>query len=219
MVNPSDSNAVGDMQLKISSSTILNATSASQIPTQTFSVSSMYKNGYIHLHQPTGTSCSWTSYVLCTGAIGNANVYYPVTLGQIAYVKQKCNNSISITKLRDFANNYDYNVVNCLLKATNDNSAGRFEIIKYMLAHLNSHHTPFVALALDEASGKGHYLVAWDIKWKVGGTGSTIYYTDPLDNNGDYYSKVRSVSLTTFLNWMRDNPNADYYNCLFLWEH
>jgi len=39
----------GDMDLKISSSTILNATSASQIPSRTFKVSSVYKDAYIHL--------------------------------------------------------------------------------------------------------------------------------------------------------------------------
>jgi len=139
-------------------------------------------------------------------------------LSQINYVKQKCGGSISITKLRDFAQNYDNSVTDYLLKPTNKNSTGRFEITKYMLAHLNTHHTPFIALALDEASGKGHYLIGWGIKWKAGGTGSTIYYTDPLDSDGDYYSTVKSVSLTTFLNWMRDNPNASYYNCLFLWE-
>ncbi|PJA48346.1 MAG: hypothetical protein CO170_03000 [candidate division SR1 bacterium CG_4_9_14_3_um_filter_40_9] len=208
---------------KISSWTILHASNANQIPSKFFRVKSKYKNSYVHKHQPDNTSCSWTNYVLCTGAIANANGNsYPVTNNQIYLVKSRCNNSISISALANYAGYYDNSIISYSLKCSYDDSNGRFEMVKYMLSHINTHHTPFVALALDAQSGKGHYLTVWSINWKVGGTGSTVYYTNsltyPPSSNPDFDDVVKHVSLTTFLNWMRDNPQAEKYNCLFLWS-
>lgn len=203
---------------KMSSSTILNATNASQIPSQFFQVSSIYKNSYIHLQQYAG-ECSWTSYVLCTGAIARANGNsYSATHTKVTAVKTACNNSAYIGDIASYAANYDYNLVNKSLKATPE-STGRFDMIKYMLAHINTYHTPFIALALDQSSGIGHYLTVWSIDWKCGGTGSTVYYTNTLlSAQSTFNGNLNSTSLTTFLDWMRDNPSASYYNCLFLWN-
>lgn len=216
-----------DGQLKISSSTILNATSASQIPSQMFAVNPIYKTAYIHLLQYTG-ECSWTSYVLCTGAIARANGNsYAATHTKVTSVKNACNthaNQVNtdpefIGNLDWYAGAYDAGVINKQLRATPDNSTGRFQMTKYMLAHINSYHTPFVALALDPVSNKGHYLIAWSIDWKAGGTGSTVYYTNTLlSPQSTFNGNLKSTSLTTFLDWMRDNPKATYYNCLFLWN-
>jgi len=215
-VTPVDSLST-DMNLKISSSSILNATSASQIPSRFFQVNPIYKTTYIHLKQYSG-ECSWTSYVLCTGAIARANgKSYPATHSKVTSVKNACNNSAYIGTLSNYAGNYDYSVVNRQLRAT-PQTTGRFQMIKYMLAHINTYHTPFVALAIDPASGIGHYLTVWSINWKSGGTGSTIYYTNTLlTAQSTFNGNIKSTSFTTFLDWMRDNPQASYYNCLFLW--
>ena len=203
---------------KTTSSAILAATSASQIPSQFFQVNSIYKNSYIHLLQYNG-ECSWTNYVLCAGAIARANGYtYAATHTKVTAVKTACGNSSSISALSMYAQNYDYNVVNKQLRSTPE-STGRFDMTKYMLAHINSYHTPFVALALDPNSGIGHYLTVWSIDWKVGGTGSMLYYTNTLlSPQSTFNGNLKSTSFTTFLDWMRDNPTANYYNCLFLWN-
>jgi len=208
---------VGD--LKMSSSTILNASSASQIPSNFFRVASKYKYSYKHLKQPVSNGCSWTNYVMCTGAIANANGgNYPVNNSQVYKVRSRCGYSTSISALKNYARNYDGNETDYSLRATSQYS-GRFQMIKYMLNHINTHHTPFVALAKDQSSGIGHYLTVWSINWKQGGSGSTIYYTNSLYPDAGYFNgNIKSVSFTTFLNWMRDNQSASYYNCLFLWE-
>jgi hypothetical protein len=205
---------------KISSSSILAATSASQIPSQFFQVNSIYKNSYIHLQQYTG-ECSWTSYVLSTGAIARAYGYtYPATHAKVTAVKTACNNSSSISALSNYAGNYDYNVVSRQLRATPETTTGRFQMVKYMLAYINTYHSPFVALALDPNSGIGHYLIVWSINWNVGGNGSTIYYTNTLlSPQSTFNGNLKSTSFTTFLDWMRDNPSASYYNSLFLWPY
>lgn len=209
--------AVGDLK---SSNYILNASSANNIPSKFFKVASKYKYSYQHLKQPTSNSCSWTNYVMCTGAIANVNGnYYPVNNNQVYLVRNRCNYSASIGALKNYARDYDYNKTDYELKYTDKSSSGRFQMIKYMLAHINDHHTPFIALAMDQSSGVGHYLTVWSINWKQGGTGSTIYYTNSLCYpSSSFDGNLKSVSFTTFLNWMQSNPSANKYNCLFLWE-
>lgn len=214
-------------QLKMSSSAILAATSASLIPSQMFAVDPMYKTSYIHVQQYSG-ECSWTSYALCTGAIARANGFtYPATHAKITAIKNACiahaaQNGSSpsfIGNLDWYAGAYDYSIVNKQLRSTPKTSAGRFDMTKYMLAHINSYHTPFVALALDPQSNTGHYLTVWSINWIAGGTGSTLYYTNTLlTPQSTFNGNLKSTSLTTFLDWMRDNSQASYYNCLFLWN-
>lgn len=224
-----DSFSSDDVHLKISSSSILNATNANQIPSQFFKVNSMYKDSYIHIKQYSG-ECSWTSYILCAGAIARANGNsYTATHTKITSMKTICTNYTNSTSnpydrpadisvIHWYCGSYNNSVINKQLKATSQ-TTGRFQMIKYMLAHINTYHTPFIALALDPSSGIGHYLTVWSIDWKVGGTGSTIYYTNTLlPAQSTFNGNIKSTSLTTFLDWMRDNPSANYYNCLFLWS-
>jgi hypothetical protein len=214
---------------QIKASWILNATSASQIPSQFFKVATMYKNSYIHMGQYSG-ECSWTSYALCAGTIARANGYsYAATHTKVTAIKNACvsrTNSTSdpydtpadISVISWYCGANDYSIISKQLKAT-PQSTGRFEITKYMLNHIYTYHTPFLALATDPNSGIGHYLTVWSIDWKVGGTGSTVYYTNTLlPAASTFDGNVKSTSLTTFLNWMYDNPTANYYNCLFLWN-
>ncbi len=202
-----------------SSNNILNASSAYNISSKFFRVDAKYKESYKHIKQPMSNGCSWTNYVMCTGAIANANnSYYPVNNDQVYRVRSRCGYSTSITALSIYARRYDYSKTDYFLKAT-PQTTGRFEMVKYMLNHINTHHTPFIALAKDERSGIGHYLTVWSINWKKGGSGSTIYYTNSLYPDAGYFNgNIKSVSFTTFLNWMRDNQQASYYNCLFMWE-
>lgn len=201
--DPGDS---GNGILKISSSTILNATSASQIPSAYFGSNSDYKTYYKHIHQPDNTSCSWTSYVLCAGAIVNGNwrIYsmYPVTSSKVYVVKQYCGNSSDIDQLKRYPINVESIYFNGIYRMKQSkNSTGRFNTIKDMLYHLFIFRKPFIAITL--LNNIGHYVVVWDIDWKCGGTGSTIYYTDPHDNpTGSWASQKRSMSFTSFLDKM-----------------
>jgi len=212
---------------KILSSTILTATNANQIPSQMFQVNPIYKSAYVHLLQYSG-ECSWTNYVLCTGAIARANGnVYPATHAKVTAVKNDCIGhagttlaASNISTLNWYAGAYDYGIIDKQLCATAQTTAGRFDMVKYMLAHINTYHSPFIALALDPNTGVGHYLIVWSIDWQVGGTGSMIYYTNtllPVQTTFDM--NLKSCSLTTFLNWMQNNTQANYYNCLFLWPH
>jgi len=204
-------------QFKTTSSSILNATSASQISSTFLTSKWAYKNKYVHTTQYSG-ECSWTSYVLCAAAIINGDLgyyYYPVTHTKITYVKTWCGSSY-MERLRDYANIKDnlyfYNVSLC---KESKNSTGRFNMTKQMLYHLYLYQKPFISIIT--SSNIGHYVVVWDIDWVCGGTGSTVYYTDPLDSPTIFMSQVKTMSLTTFLDKMGPlNNYTSSYCSLFL---
>jgi len=218
----------GDMQLKITSSQILNATSASQIPSQTFTTYTIYKSSYQHMKQrPLSVSgygeCSWTSYVIAAACIIKANCSpcsYPVSNAKVAAVKAACvqhaNGSIPngalITNLKWYCNTYDYQRLICTTESKTQSE--RFLAIQLMLAHLNSYHSPF--LVISTSGGLGHYLIVHTINWNCGGTGSIIYYTDcaTIAGNTTYTSNLKSMNFTTFLNLMITSTVK--YNMLFL---
>lgn len=104
---------------------ISNAVSVWSIPNYAFRCYDNYKWGYRHVRQPDGYSCSWTSYVICTGNIAAVcGRTYPVTVNQVYVVKNGCGGSKLITKLRDYANTVDRNIVKArtisLQKSTTD---------------------------------------------------------------------------------------------------
>jgi len=197
---------------------ILNATSASQIPSMYFYSGSCYKNKYTHVKQYSG-ECSWTSYVLCAGAIVNGNFgsyVYTVNHPAITSVKNWCRSSY-IERLRDYANQMDGPYFgNVYLSKEYKTSTGRFNTIKQMLNHLYVYQKPFIAIITN--NGIGHYVVVWDIDWKCGGTGSTVYYTDPLDYPASsFYSQRQGMNMTTFLDKMGPlNNYVSKYCALFL---
>jgi len=208
------------------SSTILNASNANQIPSQMFAVNPIYKAAYIHMGQPDGSSCSWTSYMLAVGSIARGNgSSYECSSDKVYRIKSKCleinsNNSKLITTLRSFGNMYDKTYITAIYEYGEKNSVGRFTAIKKMLAYIYAYHTPFLVIGTHyytNGSKGAHYLVVHSIDWKVGGTGSTIYYTDCafgcVNNNCSLQSNLRSMSLTTFLDRMIESSNL--YNMLF----
>lgn len=226
-VDYSNDSLVEPINLKITSSSILNATSANQIPSQMFTTYTRYKNSYQHMKQrPMSVSgygeCSWTSYVIAAACIIKGNCSpcsYPVSNAKVADVKATCvqhaNGSIPngalITNLKWYCNTYDSQRLICTTEAKT--TSERFIAIKLMLSHLNTYHTPF--LVISTSGGYGHYLIVHAINWKVGGTGSTIYYTDctNIASNTTYISNIKTMNFTTFLNNMVDVPNK--YNMLF----
>lgn len=213
--DPGDS---GEMQLKIASSTIMNATSASQIPSQMFAVNPIYKTAYYHYKQPDNVSCSWTSYVNCINCIVTANNNYCYATN-INTVRSRCQNSYPevhknganhISALEWYVWKYDQSHVYYSLKS----ESNRWSATKEMLAHINNYHTPFVVRS--SMGNTGHYRVVFSIDWKKTESASTVYYTDCwYANNGSFNSNIRSMNLYTFLNYMI--INAKYYNMLFMW--
>ena len=229
MVNPD----AGNPQLKISSSTILNATSASQIPSQFFKVDQIYKNSYIHLKQRPA-ECSWTSYVMCVGSVARANnKTYSTSLTQVSTVRDRCNAhaatfpSSSISSYGDYIGNldwyagaYDNTKITRQFTAIQSNS-GQFAAIKQMLAHINTYHTPFVVRS--SINGEGHYRVVFSIDWRVGQTNSVVYYTDcnlpsgvaaGVPTNSGIEANLQSMDLTQFMSLMI--VGANNYNMLFI---
>lgn len=212
-----DSLSSDDVHLKISSSSILNATNANQISSFYFASAWKYRSKYQHIKQYSG-ECSWTSYVLATAAIVNGNLgwyHYPVNHTKITQIKNWCGSSY-IERLRDYANQKDYtwfpSVYLCKKSKT---SSGRFSMIKQMLYHLLVYQKPF--LAIITRNGISHYVVVWNINWKQGGTGSYIYYTDPLDNPTTFNYQLKSMSFSTFLDKMGpQNYTVSSYCALFL---
>ena len=208
---------------KGSSSSILAATSASQIPSQVFDSYLEYKAWYQHQKQPNSTSCSWTSYVNCVGTIvrgASANTTQYTT--PISTIQYRCANyypqantygSNSIMALNWHAGAYDGNKINYQLQSTGN----RFTATKYMLAHLNTHHTPFVAIS--KIGNTSHFRVVFSINWKKLETTSTVYYTDCVyANQGNYFANQRSMTLQEFLDLMLNPPVVKYYNMLFMWN-
>ena len=195
---------------------ILSATSAWDIPTQFFKANQVYKNNYIYLKQKTG-ECSWTNYVLNAGAIARAKGYsYPATYAQVTAVKNWTGSNALITKLNQYRSANDASKVSGEIKSFSKNSTGRFNMVKQMINHLDTRKTPFIALA--SYSGIGHYYIVWSIDWKVGGTGSEIWFTNTLDPvYSSFDTQVRNMNFSDFLDLMEDNPDASYYNSLFLW--
>jgi hypothetical protein len=150
---------------------------------------------------------------------GNCNYCsYPVNTTKINQVKNACSNHFgglangsAITSLKWYCQNYDAQKLYCDQKST----GSRFVAIQYMLDHLANYHSPF--LVISTQNGVGHYLIVHAIDWKVGLTGSMVYYTDcaSIGINSSYFTNEKSMSFSTFLNRMIDVPS--YYNMLFLW--
>ena len=208
------------MQPKISSSSILNATSMTNIPKQMFAVSSIYKPAYYHNKQPNGTSCSWTSYVNCINCIvtANNNYCYPTS---ISTVRNRCTNNYPavntngashILALEWHVNTYD----NGYVAYDRQSPTNRWTATKKMLAHINTHHSPF--LVRSSIGGIGHYRVVFSIDWQQSEAASTVYYTDCLyPDNGSFSANIRSMSLNNFLTYM--TVGASCHNMLFMWPN
>ena len=210
-----------------SSSSILNASNANQIPSQFFKVGSLYKLNFNFITQPDPYSCSWTSYVTAIGAIARGNGYsYSSSSSKIYSVKSQCmglasqdqDNAGLITTLQNCANIYDSKYVYARFVHKYNNSSDRFNAVKEMLNHINTYHTPFLVVSTfykSNGTKVGHYLVVLSIDWKQGGTGSTVYYTDCgyASNGWNLDNNLSSMNFTTFLDRMVDAPIN--YNILF----
>lgn len=207
---------------------IMNATSASQIPTTLFTTYAKYKTSYQHMkkeYDPNYGKCSWTSYVIAAACIikGNCNTCsYPVSYAKVNSVRSACMSTNSaaygaqITRLKWYCNTYDYQKISCTLESKT--TSQRFTAIKLMLNHLYTYNSPFLIISTCYTSSGpvGHYLVVHAIDWKTGGTGSTIYYTDcnNIGSSSSYYNNIKSMSFTSFLDLMVVAPSN--YNMLFL---
>ena len=116
------------------SGTILSATNASQIPSTFLKIDPKYKSAYIHMGQPDGTSCSWTSYMLAVGAIARGNgKAYECSAAKVYRIKAACGNTSWITNLASFANSADKQYVLASYSSEANTSTGRFNAIKKML--------------------------------------------------------------------------------------
>jgi membrane-bound inhibitor of C-type lysozyme len=173
----------------------------------------MYKWAYRHVRQPTSTSCSWTSYVICAGNVANAFYRgYPVNRNQVYRVMTGCDTSKLITTLSWYANRYDRNYVHTDVSALRKSTSTYLDVIKKMLTMLYQNKTPFVTIA--KSGSYGHYVTVYSIYWNKGLTGSLIYFTDSLDpDHGSFNANVKSMDLGTFLYKMRTNSN-NFYNFL-----
>lgn len=195
---------------------ILNASSIQDLPLNFFRTDQVYKNNYIHLQQKSG-ECSWTSYVLCAGAIAKGKGYsYDVNYNKITTVKNWCGNSY-IERLRDYAQQVDNTFLgNTYLSKESKTSSGRFSTIKQMLNTINLYKSPF--LAIITSNGIGHYVVVWSIDWKQSETNSIVYYTDPLDLPKTTFDlQVKSMNMSDFLDKMGPlNNDVSSYCCLLL---
>lgn len=194
---------------------INNAVSVLSIPTYSFRCYDNYKWAYRHLKQPNSTSCSWTSYVICTGNIAAVcGRDYPVTKDQVYEVKDGCNGSKTVTALRDYANDVDRRFVRAKAIGLRKRTSDCLDVFKQMMLLLYVNKTPFVTIA---KSGKyTHYVTVYAIHWKKGLVGSKIYFTDSLDKDrGSFNKNVRYMDLWDFFCAMRDNSNS-YYNFLEL---
>lgn len=221
-LDPGDSgdSLIMNMNLKISSSSILNASNPSQIPKQLFAVGSIYKTAYYHYKQPDAVSCSWTSYVNCINCIVTANNNY-CYFTPISTVRYRCKNyypqvntygASHILALEWHVQSYDTRYVNY----SRQSPTNRWAATKQMLAHINSYHTPFVVRS--SMGSTGHYRVVFSIDWQQTESASTVYYTDcAYADAGSFSLNIKSMSLYSFLNSM--TVGATSYNMLLMWPN
>lgn len=192
-----------------------NAYSIWSIPNYAFRCYDNFKWSYRHVKQPNGTSCSWSSYVICTGNVAAVSGKdYQVDQDQVYIVRDGCNWSKMITALRDYANSDDSYFVDARTIALKKSTTDYLSVFKQMMLLLYVNRTPFVTIV---KSGKyTHYVTVYSIYWKRGLIGSKIYFTDSLDPDmGSFDQNVKSMNLLDFYCLMRDNANV-YYNFLEL---
>ncbi|MDD3263171.1 MAG: hypothetical protein PHR61_05030 [Candidatus Absconditabacteria bacterium] len=192
-----------------------NALSVWSIPTYAFRCYDNYKWAYRHVRQPNGTSCSWTSYVICTGNIAAVCGHdYPVNVDQVYLVKNGCGGSKLITKLRDYANTTDRNIVKARTISLQKSTTESLSVFKKMMLLMYVNKTPFVTIAM--SGNYTHYVTIYSIYWKRGIIGSKIYFTDSLDpDRGSFDKNVKYMDLWDFYCAMKNNANS-YYNFLEL---
>lgn len=191
---------------------ILSARSPKDIPSKFFRVASMYKENYVHLKQPDGKSCSWTTYVNCINDIVTANNNFCYSTS-ISTVRRRCSNKFdypnSISALKWYAQTYDDDLVDVYSKST----SSRWTATKYMLNFINENHVPFIVVS--STNGIGHYRLIFSIDWKQSESKSIVYYTDcAYSDKGSFDDNVRTKKLSEFLSSMIETTN--YYNMLFL---
>lgn len=194
---------------------ITNAVSALSIPTYAFRCYDNYKWAYRHVRQPDGSSCSWTSYVICTGNMAAvAGRIYPVDVDQVYEVKDGCGGSKSVIALRDYANSVDRNYVRARTIGLRKSTSDYLDVFKQMFLLMYVNKSPFVTIAM---SGRyTHYVTVYSIYWKKGVVGSKIYFTDSLDpDRGSFDANIKYMDLWDFYCAMRNNSNS-YYNFLEL---
>jgi hypothetical protein len=191
------------------------ASSYKDIPNYAFRCYTNYKWGYRHLRQPDNSSCSWTSYVICTGNIASiSGRSYPVSVSQVYKVKAGCGNSSYIQDLAFYGMIKDRKYVRSRVVSFSKKNTSYFSIMKEMMKLMETNKTPFLAIA--KSGSKAHYLIVYSIHWKQGLTGSRIYYMDPLAyDKGSFDKNIRSMDLYEFVHLMKTNSNI-YYNFLEL---
>jgi len=194
----------------ISEYAIRTASQPKHIPIYQFRCYENYKWTYKHVKQPDGTSCSWTSYAICTGNVVNAfGAYYPVNINQVYKVRDGCGWGKYIGDLCYYANSIDRKYVRARVVSFEKKYISDFEVIKQMMLLLYVNKTPFVAIA--KSGSYTHYVVVYGIHWGSNSLKSIIYFTDPLDYNyGSFNSNVRSMDLYEFVRLMRTNSNNNF---------
>lgn len=194
---------------------VSNVTSVWSIPNYAFRCYDNYKWGYRHVKQPDGSSCSWASYVICTGNVAAVcGRTYPVTVNQVYVVKNGCGGSKLITKLRDYANTTDRNIVKARTISLQKSTTDCLAVFKQMMLLLYVNRAPFVTIAM--SGNYTHYITVYSIHWQKGVVGSKIYFTDSLDpDRGSFDKNVKYMDLWDFYCAMKNNSNS-YYNFLEL---
>lgn len=204
-------------------STISSATSANQIPTALYFMDIDYRRYYSHIHQGQNM-CSWTSYALAANMVSEMHgKSYPLSQNHINHIKSTTGNSSYIHYIESYAKNNESNFVT----VQRPRLTSRFAAIKYMLQHLgkgiysgepfitivavngrnhslngndvDSYNKPSKSYWIDPINHTtAHYIIVVGINWKQGGTGSVVYYYDPLSRTGN----IQSCSFTRLLDAM-----------------
>ncbi|WP_338793342.1 hypothetical protein [Bernardetia sp. MNP-M8] len=188
---------------------ILSANSYSDISVGIYRSQSKFKYAYQHLKQKPG-ECSWTSYVCAVAAIRRGNgLSYEVNYPKVTRVRNACNNSSYITKIKWFAENYDDR--STYLTAP----TSQFQAVKNMINHLDTYQSPF--LIIGKVSGISHYRTVWSINWQGSIYNSTVYYTDTLNpTESNINNQFKPINFAAFLANMRSGSSFGGHNMLFI---
>lgn len=190
----------------------------------TFSKLLVNRNDFKHMYQKTngvtcgGSACLPTSYMMARAIVYPNRTFSVQELNTIingmgtvcgtgtgitkcqTYAKNdigSCNPSIPGTTIRETAKNY-----------IKDNLEKGLPIIS--LVRIKNGTATSSPNYLSETTGSGHFVTIVGLELTASGTGSTIYYLDPLDHT----AIVREANYSTFLNSCLAGSSANLYNII-----
>jgi hypothetical protein len=190
----------------------------------TFSKLLVNRNNFKHIYQKTtgitcgGSACLPTSYMIARAIVYPNRAFSVRELNNIIEgMGTVCGTGTGITKCQTYAKN-DIGTCNPSIPGTTDREIAKKYIKDNLqkglpvisLVRIKAATSPSSSSYLSESTGFGHFVTIVGLELTTNGTGSIVYYFDPLDKTG----VIREANYTTFLNSCLAGSSANLYNII-----